>query len=80
VLEHADPQINPSNAYHRDWIQFAHDGGRTGLYLDLAPTALGVSGQVIFIDHDYNVGFWLPIRLMTYSNSFVRIYKLTYIS
>lgn len=56
VLEHADPQINPSNAHHRDWIQFAHDGGRTGLYLDLAPTALGVSGQVIFIDHDYNVG------------------------
>jgi cell wall assembly regulator SMI1 len=56
VLEHADPEINPSNAYHRDWIQFAHDGGRTGLYLDLAPTASGIHGQIIFIDYDYNVG------------------------
>ena len=30
VLQHADPQINPTNAHHRDWVQFAHDGGRTG--------------------------------------------------
>lgn len=56
ILEYADPQINSSNAYHRDWIQFAHDGGRTGLYMDLAPTGTGRSGQIIFIDHEYNVG------------------------
>ena len=56
VLQHADPQINPTNAHHRDWVQFAHDGGRTGLYVDLAPTAVGQIGQVIFIDHEYDVG------------------------
>lgn len=55
VIEHADPQINKTNAHHPDWIIFAHDGGRTGLYLDLAPTSLGKVGQIIFVDHDYNV-------------------------
>lgn len=55
VLGYADPQINKINAHHPDWIIFAHDGGRTGLYLDLAPTESGKIGQIIFVDHEYSV-------------------------
>lgn len=39
------------------WIQFAHDGSRTGFYLDLNPDESGVVGQVIFLDFDSNVIF-----------------------
>lgn len=53
MLAHKSIRAMPN---HRDWIQFAHDGGRTGLYMDLAPTGKGNSGQIIFIDHEYNLG------------------------
>ena len=56
TLKHADPQIDSKNIQNSDWIIFAHDSGRTGLYLDLAPTTLGKVGQIIFIDMEYEVG------------------------
>lgn len=55
-LDYADPEINSHNSHNQKWIVFAHDGGRTGLYLDLDPTEKGKLGQIIFIDHDYDVG------------------------
>lgn len=58
-LEHTDPQVKKDNVFNNKWIKFSHDGGRTGLYLDLDPTELGTVGQIIFVDIDYDVGFFV---------------------
>lgn len=55
-LDDFDKEINPQGFIDNPkWIQFTHDGSRTGFYLDLNPSEHGHYGQVIFIDFDYNV-------------------------
>ncbi|RZG82730.1 SMI1/KNR4 family protein [Acinetobacter sp. WCHAc060033] len=69
-LEHTDPQINPDNAHNPEWIIFAHDGGRTGLYLDLAPTSQGKVGQIIFVDVDFDVAILVADSIEALVNDF----------
>lgn len=69
-LEHTDPQINPDNTHNPDWIIFAHDGGRTGLYLDLAPTSQGKVGQIIFVDVDFDVAILVADSIEALVNDF----------
>jgi len=57
ALKAADLGIDAHNAFNADWIKFAGDGDCTGLYLDLAPTAQGHYGQVIFIDEELEIAF-----------------------
>ncbi|AHG76691.1 SMI1/KNR4 family protein [Mannheimia varigena] len=57
-LEQVDDEINLQGFVNQPkWIQFAHDGSRTGFYLDLNPGEKGTHGQVIFIDFDFNAIF-----------------------
>lgn len=56
ALIKADRGIDPENMHNADWLKFAFDGSHTGLYLDLAPAVDGKYGQIIFIDHEYEVG------------------------
>lgn len=57
-IEKYDEKINlKSFIDNPSWLQFCHDGSRTGFYLDLNPSSLGIYGQVIFIDDDYNLIF-----------------------
>ncbi|WP_312966692.1 SMI1/KNR4 family protein [Acinetobacter gerneri] len=65
ALHHADPEIDAQNVFNPLWIKFAFDGGETGLYLDLAPSASGKVGQVIFIDDEYEIGLCVADSIQT---------------
>ncbi|TCM69966.1 cell wall assembly regulator SMI1 [Acinetobacter calcoaceticus] len=54
-LKYADVEIDPCNVFNPNWLQFADDRSHSGLYIDLAPTAQGQYGQVIFIDEECEV-------------------------
>ncbi len=41
-----------SDWWHPGWIPFASNGGGDSLCIDLAPTAAGVAGQVISLNHE----------------------------
>lgn len=55
-LKKADKEIDIANMYNKNWIKFAFDGSRTHLHIDLSPSLYGQSGQIIFIDDEYETG------------------------
>lgn len=56
-LKRAQSGIDAHNAFNSNWIKFVGDGAAAGLYLDLAPTAQGQYGQIIFIDEQDEIAW-----------------------
>ena len=53
AYKHSAPQIDGAIPFNKRWLQWVSDGARAGMYVDLAPTASGKSGQIIFLDPTY---------------------------
>ena len=56
-LRKADEGIDPTSIFNANWIGIGSDGSRSSLRVDLAPTAAGIYGQVIYIDGDEQIAF-----------------------
>jgi cell wall assembly regulator SMI1 len=54
-LRNFDPEIDGTDNSNRDWVRFGFDGSHTALYLDLAPSANGKYGQIIFVDDENEI-------------------------
>ncbi len=63
IVLKTEDKINPKS--QKEWIQFTHDGSRSGFYLDLAPTDKGNYGQIVLIDYDYDIAFVVADSITT---------------
>ncbi|MBC8085393.1 MAG: SMI1/KNR4 family protein [Hymenobacter sp.] len=56
-LIEAAAALRAHNLLHPHWLGLGFDGSHTWLRVDLAPTAAGTYGQVIFVDEECEVAF-----------------------
>ena len=69
-LSFADPGIATGYNFGRLRLEIGHDNGRSKILVDLAPTAGGEVGQVIFVDSEYGVALKLADSVSRYLKRF----------